>query len=460
MTPLISLFAWIAVNAGISFLLLPLRSEGDDLIMNMNVVYLTCAGLDVHKKSVVAAICVTDPITLKASYTVRSFSTNNSDIVMLRDWLLEHDCHDVCMESTGKYWIPIFNILETHMHVILTHPKYVKAIKGKKTDKRDAKWIANLFRFDIVKASFIPPPQIRALRELSRYRLKLSYMRSAEKNRYQNSMTISRIRIDCVLTDPFGKTASRIMNYLLSDEPFDDDKCKAMIHGGVKANADDVIDSIKGYEILPEQKFKMTHSKNHMDFISNSICEIEQELFRRSRPYDKAIKHIATIPGITELSAVFILSEIGADMSVFESAQHLASWAGLTPANNESANKKHSTRCSKAGQYLKPLLIQCALAAVKSKKQPYYAIKYKRIAKRRGKKKAIIAIARMMLVSIYHMLTNDTDFYPNDYDLLIHPPKQKPVILTLETTLQFLREQGADPETLKLIQQQCAAQVG
>lgn len=173
------------------------------------------------------------------------------------------------------------------MHVILTHPKYIKAIKGKKTDKRDAKWIANLFRFDIVKASYIPPREIRALRELSRYRLKLSCMRSAEKNRYQNSLTISRIRIDYVLSNSFGKTASRIMNYLLSDMPFDDDKCKAMIHGGVKASTDDVIDSIKGYEILPEQKFKMTHARSHMDFISNTISKIEQELFRRSRPYDR-----------------------------------------------------------------------------------------------------------------------------------------------------------------------------
>ena len=178
-----------------------------------------CAGLDVHKKSVVAAVCTSDPVTLTASYKTKVFNTTNSDIAALRDWLLAQDCRDVCMESTGKYWIPIFNILEPHMHVVLTHPKYVKAIKGKKTDKRDAKWIADLFRFDIVKASFIPPADIRALRELSRYRLKLSYMRTAEKNRYQNSMTISRIRIDCVLTDPFCLSATRIMDYLLSDEP-------------------------------------------------------------------------------------------------------------------------------------------------------------------------------------------------------------------------------------------------
>lgn len=428
--------------------------------MEFEVIRQKCAGLDVHKKSVVAAVCTSDPVTLEASYKVKSFSTANSDIAALRDWLLAQDCHDVCMESTGKYWIPIFNILEPHMRVILTHPKYVKAIKGKKTDKRDAKWIANLFRFDIVKASFIPPADIRALRELSRYRLKLSYMRTAEKNRYQNSMTISRIRIDCVLADPFGKSASRIMDYLLSDEPFDESRCRSLIDRRVKASPDAVMDPIHGYNILEEQKFKMVHARAHMDFINQSISEIEVELFRRSRQYCEQIQRIATAIGITELSALFILSEIGADMSVFGSDRHLCSWAGLTPANNESASKKKSTRCSRAGQYLKPLLIQCALAATKSKKEPYFSIKYQRIAKRRGKKKAIIAIARMMLTSIYHMLVNNEDFHPGDYEAVVHPQKPQKVVLTLDNTLQFLREQGADPETLKLIQQQCVAQAG
>ena len=288
-----------------------------------------CAGLDVHKKSVVAAVCTSDPVTLTASYKTKVFNTTNSDIAALRDWLLAQDCRDVCMESTGKYWIPIFNILEPHMHVVLTHPKYVKAIKGKKTDKRDAKWIANLFRFDIVKASFIPPADIRALRELSRYRLKLSYMRTAEKNRYQNSMTISRIRIDCVLTDPFCLSATRIMDYLLSDEPFDEETCRSLIDRRVKASKDEVMDAVHGYHILEEQKFKMTHAKAHMDFINRTIGEIETELFLRSRQYASQVRRIATVPGITELSALFILSEIGADMSVFESDRHLCSWADL-----------------------------------------------------------------------------------------------------------------------------------
>ncbi len=421
--------------------------------MDFEVKHLICAGLDVHKKTIVAAVCMTDPVTLEAAYKVKSFSTNNSQIAAMRDWLLSYNCHDVYMESTGKYWIPVFNILETHMHVVLTHPKYVKAIKGKKTDKRDAKWIANLFRFDIVKASFIPPADIRALRELS-------YMRSAEKNRFQNSMTISRIRIDCVLTDPFGKTASSIMDYLLSDVPFDETECAKLIHGRVKASNEEIFDSIRGFEILSEQRFKMSHAKQHMELLSSYMDDIETELFRLSRSYDEVIKRISGIVGFTERSALFVISEIGADMGVFESAKHLCSWAGLTPANNESANKKKSTRYSKAGQYLKPLLIQCALAAVKSKKNPYYAIKYKRLAKRRGRKKAVIAIARMMLTSIYHMILNNEEWKPDDYEAIIHPSKPVKVALTLDNVIQFLGEQGADPETLKLLQQQCAVTPG
>lgn len=250
------------------------------------------------------------------------------------------------------------------------------------------------------------------------------------------------------------------MDYLLSDEPFDKAKRRSLIERWVKASPDEVMDAVHGYHLLEKQKFKMTHAKAHMDFINKSIDEIEAELFLRNRQYDAQIKRIATVTGITELSALLILSEIGTDISVFESDRHLCSWAGLTSAYNESVTKKKSTRCSKAGLYLKPLLIQCALAAIKSKKEPYFAIKYQRLAKKRGKKKAIIAIARMMLISIYHMLSDNEDFHPDDYEATVNPPKQKPILLTLDNTLQFLREQGADPATLKLIQQPCATQAG
>ena len=430
------------------------------LKLEFEVKRLKCAGLDVHKNMIMAAIIDTDPKTLEATYKVRKFSAMNDDILALKDWLLENQCRDVCMESTGKYWIPVHNILEPHMNnTVLTHPKYVRAIKGKKTDKRDARWIANLFRFDIVKQSFIPPADIRAMRELSRYRLKLSYMATSEKNRYQNSMTISRIRLDSVLSDPFGKSSSAIMGYLLTENSLDEEKVLSLIDPRVKADPEEILRSVRGFKILNEQKFKMNHARSHMDLIERSIQEINDELLKIAAPYAGQISCLSEIPGMTEMSALYMISEIGTDMSVFESDKNFISWCGVCPASNESNSKKHSTRCGKGGRYLKPLMVQCALAAIKDKKHPYYGIKYNRIAKRRGKKKAIIAIVRMMLTSIYHMLKDGTAWQPCDYEEIVHPKKPEKVVLNMQNVIQFLGEQGADPDTLNLIKAQCAAKV-
>jgi hypothetical protein len=199
----------------------------------------------------------------------------------------------------------------------------------------------------------------------------------------------------------------------------------------------------------------MLHAKEHMDFIDKSISDIETELYLRTRAYDEIIKRISFMSGLTELSAVFVIAEIGVDMSVFDDEKHLASWAGLTPANNESAGKKKSSRCLRAGQYLKPLLVQCALAATKSTKSPYYAIKYQRIKKRRGHKKAIIAIARMMLTAIYHIIKDDVEFKPSDYEEVVHPSQKiKSPQFTVENVLQFLKEQGADENAIRMLKTQ------
>jgi transposase len=357
------------------------------------------------------------------------------------------------MESTGKYWIPVFNILEeASIHVLLTHPKYVRSIKGQKTDKKDSKWIADLFKFDLVRSSFIPPPDIRALREIGRYRFKLVAMRSSEKNRYQNSMTVSNIGLASVLADPFGKTATDIMKYVLTSSVFDEEHCKTLIHNSAKKKTDLILESIQGCQIESDQRFKMDESRRHMDYLNQSILRTETELFTRIQPYMPAVQLLASeLPGISQLSAALIISEIGADMSVFESSKHLASWAGLAPTNNESAGKKKSVRISKAGQFLKPLLVQCALAAAKSKKEPYFATKYQRIKKRRGHKKAIIAIARMMLTCIYHMLTNGEAFNPSDYEEYNLPVPRR-VVLSDESAIAFLAAQGYDISSLKKIE--------
>ena len=383
----------------------------------MKLKYSIYCGLDVHKNVIVATIVKTNSLGI-SEYIQKSFSAINSDIQKFHDWLIENNCYYVCMESTGKYWIPIFNYLENDINVCLTHPKYVKAIKGKKTDKKDSKWIADLYKFDLVRCSFIPPKYFRQLREIARYRFKLVCMKSSEKNRIQNCMTVSNIGIASILSDPFCKTATQIISYLLENtsETIDDKAIRELIKKRATAKSDEIIDAIKGYNIETDQAKKLELARSHLEYLDNMITQTEVELYVRIQPYYEYVELVSTITGITELSAAIILAEIGVNMDIFENAKHLCSWCGLSPANNESANKKKSVRIAKAGAYLKPLMVQCALAAIKSKKEPYFSIKYNRIRKRRGHKKAIIAIARMMMVCIYHIVSKKKPFPPSDYE--------------------------------------------
>ena len=412
----------------------------------MRLVYPNCCGLDVHKNVIVATIVTTGKDGISV-YKQKSFSTLNYDIQNFHNWLIENDCKNVCMESTGKYWIPIFNYLENDIDICLTHPKYVKAIKGKKTDKKDSKWIADLYKFDLVRCSFIPPKDFRQLRELARYRFKLVCMKSSEKNRIQNCMTVSNIGIASILTDPFGKTATEIMSYLLQNtaDTINDKAVRKLIKKGAKAKSDEIIEAIKGYHIETDQYKKLEFARAHLDYLDDMISQTEVELYVRIKPYYEFVEYIASLPGITELSATIILAEIGVDMTIFDDAKHLCSWCGLAPANNESAGKKKSVRIAKAGAYLKPMMVQCALAAIKSKKQPYFAIKYGRIKKRRGHKKAIIAIARMMVVCIYHMISEKQPFNPTDYTELMDPHFNQPkVTLNDINVFAYLESQGYD----------------
>lgn len=412
----------------------------------MRLVYPICCGLDVHKNVIVATIVTTDRNGI-SEYNQKSFSTINSDIQKFHDWLIENDCFYVCMESTGKYWIPIFNYLENDINVCLTHPKYVKAIKGKKTDKKDSRWIADLYKFDLVRCSFIPPKNFRQLRELARYRFKLVCMKSSEKNRIQNCMTVSNIGIASILSDPFGKTATEIMTYLLSNttDTINDKAVRKLIKKNAKVKSDDIIEAIKGYNIETDQAKKLELARGHLDYLDDMITQTEVELYIRIKPYYEFVEYISSLPGITEISATIILAEIGIDMSIFDDAKHLCSWCGLSPSNNESAGKKKSVRIAKAGAYLKPMMVQCALAAIKSKKQPYFAIKYGRIKKRRGHKKAIIAIARMMMVCIYHMISEKQPFNPTDYEELMDPHySTSKVTLNDENVFAYLEAKGYD----------------
>ncbi|QOY33850.1 IS110 family transposase [Anaerobacillus isosaccharinicus] len=370
--------------------------------MALKIVYPICCGIDVHKTFVVA--CIASTAKGVTSYKRHRFSTYTKGLMELSQWLCENECKDVCMESTGKYWIPVFNILEDSCNITLAHPKYVKAIRGKKTDKKDAKWIADLFKHDLVAGSFMPPLEIRQLRDLMRYRFKLTNFMSSEKNRLQNSLTVSNIQLSNIVSDTFGKSSMNIIEKLLHnplDTSFD---LEPLVHGSMKHKLPELELAIDGY-ITPEQAEKLKVIKQHYEDLGSRKADLEKIILSLAASYTEEINLILTVPSFKNIfSAIAVVSEIGVNMDVFLTAKHLCSWAGLTPTNNESAGKKKSVRISRAGCYIKPLLVQCATSVVKSEKHPEIRNRYLKLKRRRGHKRAIIAIARMLLTAIYNIL--------------------------------------------------------
>ena len=402
----------------------------------LKIVYPICCGMDVHKSFVVACIATTNDHGV-TNYKSKRFSTFTGDLRRCADWLSENNCKDVCMESTGKYWIPIYNILEHTCNIVLAHPKYVKAIRGKKTDKRDAKWIADIFKHDLVSGSFIPPADIRQLRDLVRYHWKLTNFNVGEKNRAQNCLTVSNIKLDDVFSDVFGKAASAITTRLLeSNEPFD---VKPYLNKTIKKPIEQIQAAVDG-EMCAEQAEKLRIIRSHMDSLELCKLNLESLILSTAEKYIPQLNLVMTAPGIQSFAAIGIISEIGVDMSVFPTSKHLCSWAGLTPQNNESAGKKKTTRISRAGAYIKPLLVQCALCAIRTKQFPEVRNRYLALKKRRGHKKAIIAIARMLLTAIYNILKWNEVYNSELYRKADRPPAHREV--SVEEAVFILQRQG------------------
>lgn len=402
----------------------------------LKIVYPICCGMDVHKSFVVACIATTNDHGV-TNYKSKRFSTFTGELRRCADWLSENNCKDVCMESTGKYWIPIYNILEHTCNIVLAHPKYVKAIRGKKTDKRDAKWIADIFKHDLVSGSFIPPADIRQLRDLVRYHWKLTNFNVGEKNRAQNCLTVSNIKLDDVFSDVFGKAASAITTRLLeSNEPFD---VKPYLTKNIKKPIEQIQAAVDG-EMCAEQAEKLRIIRSHMDSLELCKLNLESLILSTAEKYIPQLNLVMTAPGIQSFAAIGIISEIGVDMSVFPTSKHLCSWAGLTPQNNESAGKKKTTRISRAGAYIKPLLVQCALCAIRTKQFPEVRNRYLALKKRRGHKKAIIAIARMLLTAIYNILKWNEVYNSELYRKADRPPAHREV--SVEEAVFILQRQG------------------
>ena len=404
----------------------------------LRIVYPICCGLDVHKSMVFACVASTNDKGV-TTYKSHRFNTFTKGLRELAEWLKLHSCSDVCMESTGKYWIPVYNVLEHTCKIVLAHPKYVKAIRGKKTDKKDAKWIADIFKHDLVVGSFIPPLDIRQLRDLCRYRTKLVGFNTGEKNRVQNCLTVSNIQLASVVSDVFGKSAADIINHLLENPMDTDFDFRPLLRTSLKDKADNIELAIDGV-ITPEQAEKMRIIFSHMKSLDLCKANLESCILGIAEKYIPQINLVLTVPGIQSYSAIAIISEIGVDMSVFSTSKHLCSWAGLTPQNNESAGKKKTTRISRAGAYLKPLLVQIANAVANSDKHPEIRNRFLSIKKRRGRKRAIIAIARMLLTAIYNILKKSEPYNAELYRKSDTLPQNR--VITIEQAVFIAQRQG------------------
>ena len=396
--------------------------------------------MDIHKTWIYACIGIADAYD-RVEYKQARFSSFTKGLQELCDWLAKYNCHDVCMESTGKYWIPVFNILEkNNFWVTLSHPKYTKPQKGNKTDRKDAKWICDLYMCGMVKPSFIPPEDIRQLRDLVRYRFKPTCMITGEKNRALNCLTVSNLKLDDVFSDVFGKSSRSITEQILAHpgEIFD---VAPFVHGRCKTPIEEIQAAVDG-AISHEQAVKLRQCLGHIDELEKHKSKIEQEILRLSDKYEVALNLIRTVPGFDKnpMTAIQVLSEIGADMSVFPTDKHLVSWAGCCPRNDQSNRKIKSTRISCAGSYFKPILVQVANALLRSKKHPEITNRYKRIKTRRGHKKAIIAVCRMLLTAIWHILTDLKPYTAEGY--LEERPVKKEKILTTAQALNLLKQRG------------------
>ncbi len=398
-----------------------------------------CCGLDVHKTWIFACIGITDS-NGRTEYQEARFSSFSKGLRELSDWLARYSCTEVCMESSGKYWIPVFNILEKTCWVTLAHPKYTKPQKGNKTDRKDAKWICDLFMCDMVKPSFIPPPDIRQLRDLLRFRMKLTNQIVSMKNRALNCLTVSNLKLDDVFSDVFGKSSRSIIQHILSHPgetfdvtPFVDKRCKTPIT--------EIQAAIDG-AICHEQATKLKICLDFIDEQQKRIDELDSEIFQLAEPHTAVLNLIRTVPGLSKepLTAIRILSEIGADMSVFPSSKHLVSWAGCCPRNDSSAQKVKSTRISRAGSFLKPILVQIANALIKSKEHPEFRERYLRIKARRGHKKAIIAVCRMLLTAIWNILSKLEPYSAKGY--LADKLTEHSVVISKSEGLALLRKRG------------------
>ncbi|MGZ0050193.1 IS110 family RNA-guided transposase [Brevibacillus gelatini] len=381
----------------------------------MDAILERCAGLDVHQETVVACVMY-GPLDRKPKQETKTFSTTTKGLLELHDWLHQYECTHIAMESTGVYWKPVWNVLEGSFTLVLANAKRIKNVPGRKTDVKDAAWIAQLLRCGLIAPSFVPPENIRDLRDYTRYRRKLLGDATAEKNRIHKILQDANIKLTTYVSDVFGVSGRALLESIVNGEVLSPDQVKDLVKTSLKRKVPQLIEALNGRVRAHHRKIIGMHL-DHLRYLEEQIREIEKEIDRLLSPHLDIVEQLITVPGIQKDAAAVILAEIGYDMSCFPSDAHLSSWGGLSPGNNESAGKKKSSRTTKGNRSLKAVLCQAAWAASKSKGTRLASFFY-RIQKRRGQKKATMATAHLILRIIYHMLKNNITYQEFGWDYL------------------------------------------
>ena len=369
----------------------------------MKTLHKRCAGLDVHKKEVVA--CLRLVTRGKATYEVRRFATTTRGLLELSDWLEQAGCTHVAMEATGVYWKPVWHILEGRFQQVLANAAHIKGVPGRKSDMNDATWIADLLAHGLIRASFVPPQPIQELRDLTRTRKQLTREIVQHTQRIQAVLEEANVKLSSVITDTLGASGRRILKAIVAGET---DPAKLSELGGPRlaATRAELADALHG-RIRSHHRFLIGQHLKTIEQLEETIAAFDARIEAALAPFRDAVERLKEVPGLSETSAQILLAEIGIDMRQFPTAGHLLSWAGLIPRLDESAGKRRSTRVRKGAPWLKPVLVQCAWAAAR-KKNSYFEAQFFRLKARRGPKKAAVAVAASILTTAYHMLADGT----------------------------------------------------
>ena len=372
----------------------------------MEVVYTRCCGIDIHKKTAVACVIVpgTDGQPHK---TVRTFGTMTDDLLALADWLTSEGISNVALEATGVYWKPLWNLLEANFALVLANPQHIKAVPGRKTDVKDAEWIADLLRHGLLRGSFVPDPAQRELRELTRYRTALVRERTREINRVQKTLEGANIKLGDVASNVLG-VSGRAMLHSLAAGTTDAATLADFAKGKLRDKRAALERALSG-RMGPHQRFLLAEQLCHIDTLDDAIERVSAEIAERVHPFDSEIERLDAIPGVGRRTAEALVAEMGTDMARFPSAAHLASWAGMCPGNHESAGRQQSGRTRAGNKWLKAALVEAAQAVARTR-GTYLAAQYRRLAARRGKQKATVAVGHSLLVIAYHLLAHDREY--------------------------------------------------